>query len=193
MELLSNLAIVLQTAATLANLAYCLFGVILGTAVGVLPGLGAIARRGDASARHLGLAAGIIADHARRHLLRRAVRRLDARRSLSICRVRHCPVVTALDGYQMARKGQAGESHSPLRRSARSLPAFGPAEYFSLMVLGLAASVVLAHGSVRAPSPMTLFGLCLAGASPRRISQGQRDARSRGRSGWAHNVVITTA
>ena len=40
MELLSHLALGLQTAATLANLFYCFIGVFLGTAIGVLPGLG---------------------------------------------------------------------------------------------------------------------------------------------------------
>jgi TctA family transporter len=89
-------------------------------------------------------------------------------------------VVTCLDGYQMARKGQAGAALSiaalgsffagcvatvfvagfspPL--SALALK-FGPAEYFSLMVLGLIGSVVLAHGSLVKAIGMIVTGLLL--------------------------------
>ena len=76
-------------------------------------------------------------------------------------------VVTCLDGYQMARQGKAGKALGvaafasffagsvatlliagfapPLAELALK---FGPADYFSLMVLGLIAAVVLAHGSL---------------------------------------------
>ena len=40
MELLANLSIGLETAFTINNLLFCLIGVFLGTAIGVLPGLG---------------------------------------------------------------------------------------------------------------------------------------------------------
>ena len=40
MELIANLRLGLETALTLSNLLYCLVGVFLGTAIGVLPGLG---------------------------------------------------------------------------------------------------------------------------------------------------------
>ena len=40
MEIFANLSLGLQTAASTANLVYCLIGVALGTAIGVLPGLG---------------------------------------------------------------------------------------------------------------------------------------------------------
>jgi len=43
MELFSNLALGLETALSVQNLFYCLVGVFVGTAVGVLPGLGPIA------------------------------------------------------------------------------------------------------------------------------------------------------
>ena len=43
MELFANLALGFDTAMSLQNLAYCLAGVFLGTAVGVLPGLGPVA------------------------------------------------------------------------------------------------------------------------------------------------------
>jgi TctA family transporter len=89
-------------------------------------------------------------------------------------------VVTALDGYQMARQGRAGPALAtaaigsffagtvatliialfapPLAEIALT---FGPAEYFSLMVLGLVASIVLAHGSLLNALGMILIGLLL--------------------------------
>lgn len=89
-------------------------------------------------------------------------------------------VVTALDGYRMARNGQAGKAlmtaalssffagtvctlliamfAPPLADMALS---FGPAEYFSLMVLGLIASIVLANGSILHALAMIVMGLLL--------------------------------
>jgi len=89
-------------------------------------------------------------------------------------------VVTCLDGYQMARRGRAGPALAtaaigsfvagcvatlvvalfapPLAEVALK---FGPSEYFSLMVLGLVAATVLAHGSLVKAIAMVLFGLLL--------------------------------
>jgi len=89
-------------------------------------------------------------------------------------------VVTCLDGYQMARQGRAGPALAvaalgsffagcvatlviavaapPLAEVALK---FGPAEYFSLMVLGLVAATVLAHGSLIKAIAMVVFGLLL--------------------------------
>jgi len=89
-------------------------------------------------------------------------------------------VVTALDGYQMARKGRAGPALGisaigsffagcvativialfapPLAEVALK---FGPTEYFSLMTLGLVAAVVLAHGSLIKAISMVILGLLL--------------------------------
>ena len=89
-------------------------------------------------------------------------------------------VVTVLDGYQMARKGRAGAALSiaaiasffagtvatfllaafapPLAEVAFK---FGPAEYFSLMVLGLIAAVVLANGSIWKALAMVVLGLLM--------------------------------
>src|SRR5262250_815249 len=88
--------------------------------------------------------------------------------------------VTCLDGYQMARKGQAGAALAiaalgsffagcvatvfiaafspPLSELALK---FGPAEYCSLMVLGLIGAVVLAHGSLLKAIGMIVLGLLL--------------------------------
>jgi TctA family transporter len=89
-------------------------------------------------------------------------------------------VVTCLDGYQMALKGQAGAALATAALgsffagtcatvlvAAVSLPLsslalkFGPAEYFSLMVLGLIGAVVLAHGSLLKAISMIVVGLLL--------------------------------
>ncbi len=89
-------------------------------------------------------------------------------------------VVTAIDGYQMARQGRAGAALAaaglgsffagcvgtiiiaafapPLTELAFK---FGPAEYFSLMVLGLIGAVVLASGSLIKAIAMILLGLLL--------------------------------
>jgi TctA family transporter len=89
-------------------------------------------------------------------------------------------VVTALDGYQMARRGRAGPALGiaaigsffagcvatvviallapPLAEVALK---FGPTEYFSLMVLGLVAAVVLAHGSLIKAIAMVILGLLM--------------------------------
>jgi TctA family transporter len=89
-------------------------------------------------------------------------------------------VVTALDGYQMARQGRAGVALAtaaigsffagtvctflialaapPLSEVALK---FGPADYFSLMVLGLVASIVLASGSLLHALGMIILGLIL--------------------------------
>jgi putative tricarboxylic transport membrane protein len=86
-------------------------------------------------------------------------------------------VVTCIDGYQMARRGRAGwrlprRPRLLLRRLRRHAAAgrlrvplaevafkFGPAEYFSLMVLGLIGAVVLASGSLLKAIAMIVLGL----------------------------------
>jgi putative tricarboxylic transport membrane protein len=89
-------------------------------------------------------------------------------------------VVTTLDGHQMARQGRAGAALAiaalgsffagcvstlviamfspPLAKVGQS---FGSPEYFSLMVLGLIAAVVLAHGSVIKAVAMIILGLLI--------------------------------
>ena len=89
-------------------------------------------------------------------------------------------VVTCIDGYQMARQGRAGPAlaiaaiasfiagtvatlicallAAPLAAIATR---FGPAEYFSLMVLGLIGAVVIANRSVLKAIGMVIVGLIL--------------------------------
>ncbi|MDN4039464.1 tripartite tricarboxylate transporter permease [Massilia sp. YIM B02443] len=179
MELFSNLALGLETALSVQNLFYCLVGVFVGTAVGVLPGLGPIAT----IAMLLPATFGLPPESA---LIMLAGIYYGAQYGGSTTAIlvnlpgESSSVVTALDGYQMARNGQAGKALAtaaiasffagsvatvllavaapPLADMALE---FGPAEYFSLMVLGLVASVVLASGSLLKAIGMVLLGLLL--------------------------------
>ena len=180
MEILSHLALGFETALSLTNLFYCLVGVALGTAIGVLPGLGPVPTIAMLLPRHLWPAAGHLADHAVRHLLRRAVRRLDhrhPRQPAGRSPPRSSPRST--DTRWRGKAGPARRSRPP--RSARSSRApsrpacssrfppplanvalrFGPPEYFSLMLLGLVASIVLAHGGLLHAVGMVVLGLLL--------------------------------
>jgi TctA family transporter len=179
MEILSNLALGFDTALTLSNLMYCLIGVFLGTAIGVLPGLGptaTIAMLLPATfalppISSLIMLAGIYYGAQYGGSTTAILVNLPGESS---------SVVTAIDGYQMARQGHAGKALAtagigsffagtvatlllalfapPLAELALQ---FGPAEYFSLMVLGLVASVVLAHGSLLRALGMIMLGLLL--------------------------------
>jgi putative tricarboxylic transport membrane protein len=179
MELISNLALGLSTAITPINLLYCLIGVFLGTVIGVLPGLGPTATIAmllpitfvlpPISA--LIMLAGIYYGSQYGGSTTSILVNLPGEAA---------SVVTTLDGYQMARRGRAGVALAtaaigsffagtvatlllavfapPL--SALALE-FGPADYFSLMVLGLVASVVLAQGSLLHAIGMVVLGLLL--------------------------------
>ncbi len=179
MDLLGNLWIGLQTALTPLNLLYCLIGTFFGTAVGVLPGLGPVAT----IAMLLPVTFGLPPDSA---LIMLAGIYYGAQYGGSTTAIlvnlpgESSSVVTALDGYQMARQGKAGRALATAAISsffagtvatlviiffapplADIAIRFGPAEYFSLMVLGLVASVVLAHGSLLHALAMILMGLLL--------------------------------
>jgi TctA family transporter len=178
-DLLGNLWIGLQTALTPLNLLYCLIGTFFGTAVGVLPGLGPVAT----IAMLLPVTFGLPPDSA---LIMLAGIYYGAQYGGSTTAIlvnlpgESSSVVTALDGYQMARQGKAGRALATAAISsffagtvatlviiffapplADIAIRFGPAEYFSLMVLGLVASVVLAHGSLLHALAMILMGLLL--------------------------------
>jgi len=179
MEIFANLGLGLETAFTLTNLFYCLVGVFVGTAVGVLPGLGPIATIAMLLPATFGLPpisalimlSGIYYGAQYGGSTTAILVNLPGESS---------SVVTALDGYKMARNGEAGKALAtaalgsffagtvatillalfapPLADLALK---FGPAEYFSLMVLGLVASVVLASGSLLNAIGMVLLGLLL--------------------------------
>jgi TctA family transporter len=179
MDLLSHLGLGIATAATAVNLAYCLLGVFLGTAIGVLPGLGPVAT----IAMLLPVTFGLPPETA---LIMLAGIFYGAQYGGSTTAIlvnlpgESSSVVTALDGYQMARQGRAGTALAtaalasffagtvstflialaapPLSEVALK---FGPADYFSLMVLGLVASIVLASGSLLHAIGMIVLGLLL--------------------------------
>jgi TctA family transporter len=179
MELLANLGLGFSTALTPGNLLYCLAGVFLGTLIGVLPGLGPTATIAmllpvtftlpPVSA--LIMLAGIYYGSQYGGSTTSILINVPGEAA---------SVVTTLDGYQMARQGRAGVALTaaaigsffagtvatfllalfapPLAEFALK---FGPADYFSLMVMGLLASVVLAQGSLLHAIGMVVLGLLL--------------------------------
>jgi TctA family transporter len=179
MELLDNLALGFSTAFTLQNLLYCFLGCLLGTMIGVLPGLGPIAT----------IAMLLPATYALppiAALIMLAGIYYGAQYGGSTTAIlvnipgESSSVVTAIDGYQMARRGRAGVALftagfgsffagcvATLVLAAFAAPLseiafkFGPAEYFSLMVLGLIGAVVLASGSLIKAIGMIVLGLLL--------------------------------
>jgi len=177
--LLSNLALGFSVAFTPEALMYCLIGCLLGTLIGVLPGIGPVATIAM-------LLPATFALKPEFSLIMLAGIYYGAQYGGSTTAIlvnipgESSSVVTALDGYQMARKGRAGAALgiaalgsffagcvATLLLAAAAPPLaqiafkFGPAEYFSLMTLGLIAAVVLAHGSVIKAVGMILLGLLL--------------------------------
>ncbi|WP_418320135.1 tripartite tricarboxylate transporter permease [Piscinibacter sakaiensis] len=179
MELLSNLYLGLTVAVSLQNLGYALLGALLGTLIGVLPGLGPLATIAM-------LLPTVYALDATPALIMLAGIYYGAQYGGSTTAIlinvpgEASSVVTAIDGYAMARKGRAGPAlaaaglGSFFAGSVATLVIagfapvltelafkFGPAEYFSLMVLGLIGAVVLASGSLIKAIGMIIFGLLL--------------------------------
>src|SRR5690349_12446084 len=179
MELFHNLVFGFSVALTWQNLLYCLVGCILGTLIGVLPGIGPVATIAmllpatyalpPVSA--LIMLAGIYYGAQYGGSTTAILVNLPGETS---------SVVTCIDGYQMARRGRAGVALSTaaigsffagcvgtLLLAAFAVPLtevafkFGPAEYFSLMILGLIGAVVLASGSLIKAIAMIVLGLLL--------------------------------
>lgn len=179
MELLNHLALGFETAFTLQNLIYCFVGCILGTLIGVLPGLGPIA-----TIAMLLPATYSLPPIAALIMLAGIYYGAQYGGSTTAILINipgeSSSVVTAIDGYQMARNGRAGVALftagvgsffagcvATLVLAAFATPLselafkFGPAEYFSLMVLGLIGAVVLASGSLIKAIAMIVLGLLL--------------------------------
>jgi putative tricarboxylic transport membrane protein len=179
MEVFGHLATGFGVALSAINLLYALIGVLLGTLIGVLPGIGPVATIAM-------LLPTTYALEPVSALIMLAGIYYGAQYGGSTTAIlvnmpgESSSVVTCLDGYQMARNGQAGAALSiaalgsffagtcaTLLVAAVSLPLsalalkFGPAEYFSLMVLGLIGAVVLAHGSLVKAIAMIVLGLLL--------------------------------
>ena len=179
MELIAHLQLGFGVALTLQNTLYCFVGVLLGTLIGVLPGIGPVATIAmllpatftlpPVSA--LIMLAGIYYGAQYGGSTTAILVNIPGESS---------SVVTCLDGYAMARQGRAGPALAiaalgsffagtvstlmlamfapPLAEIAFQ---FGPAEYFSLMVLGLIAAIVLARGSLIKAIAMIILGLLL--------------------------------
>ncbi len=177
--MLDNLVLGFSEALSLTNLAFCFIGVLLGTLIGVLPGLGPAATIAMLlpitftlpPVTALIMLAGIYYGAQYGGSTTAILVNIPGESS---------SIVTALDGHQMALKGRAGVALAtaaigsfiagtvatsvvilfapPLAKVAIN---FGPAEYFSLMVLGLVGAVVIASGSLLKALGMVLLGLLL--------------------------------
>ncbi len=179
MDLFNNLSLGFSVAFTVQNLIYCFVGCLLGTLIGVLPGIGPVAT----------IAMLLPATYALppvAALIMLAGIYYGAQYGGSTTAIlvnlpgESSSVVTVIDGYQMARKGRAGPALAAaglgsffagcvgtLMLAAFAVPLtevafkFGPAEYFSLMVLGLIGAVVLASGSLLKAIAMIVLGLLM--------------------------------
>lgn len=179
MDIINHLVLGFSVAASPINLFYALVGCLLGTLIGVLPGIGPLAT----------IAMLLPATYALppvAALIMLAGIYYGAQYGGSTTAIlvnlpgESSSVVTCIDGYKMAQQGKAGPALAaagigsffagcvgtlliaafaqPLSEIALE---FGPAEYFSLMVLGLVGSVVLASGSVVKAIGMIVLGLLL--------------------------------
>ena len=166
MDTLVNVAHGFGVALLPINLLYCFIGVFIGTLVGVLPGIGPI------SAMSLLLPVTLSGTPESGIIMMAGIYYGSMYGGSTTSILVNIPgeaasVVTCIDGHQMAKQGRAGPAlaiaaigsffagcvatvlvaalGAPLTSLALM---FGPAEYFSLMVLGLIFAVVLAKGSV---------------------------------------------
>jgi TctA family transporter len=179
MDLIGNLVLGFSVAFDPYNLVFCFFGVLIGTLIGVLPGIGPVATLAMllpitfylAPIPALIMLTGIYYGAQYGGSTTAILINLPGESS---------SVVTCLDGHQMALRGRAGAALAvaalgsffagcvatvliavaspPLSKVALQ---FGAAEYFSLMVLGLIGAVVLAQGSLIKAIAMIFLGLLL--------------------------------
>lgn len=179
MEFMDNLGLGFAIAFQWQNLLYCFVGVLLGTMVGVLPGLGPLATIsmllpltvGMSATQSLIMLAGIYYGSQYGGSTTAILINLPGESS---------SVVTAIDGHKMAQKGRGGAAlaaaaigsfiagciatfiiaivATPLTKLALS---FGAAEYFSLMLVGLFSSIALASGSIIKAIGMICLGLLI--------------------------------
>ena len=179
MDLIANLATGFAVSLTPANLGFCFLGALIGTLVGVLPGIAPITTIAILlpftfslpPSSSLIMLAGIFYGAQYGGSTTAILVNVPGESS---------SIVTCLDGHQMAKQGRAGPAlaiaamasffagtiativiataSAPLTWLALK---FNAAEYFSLMVLGLTGSVVLAHGAPEKAIAMVLVGLLL--------------------------------
>jgi TctA family transporter len=179
MDLINHIVLGFSVAVSLQNLIYAFIGCFLGTLIGVLPGIGPLATIAMLlpttfvlpPVSGLIMLAGIFYGAQYGGSTTAILVNLPGESTA---------VVTCIDGYQMAKQGRAGAALTiaalgsffagtvgVLLIAALATPLaelalrFGPAEYFSMMVLGLIATVVLASGSVIKAIGMVIIGLLL--------------------------------
>ncbi len=184
MDFFANLALGFSVAVTVNNLFLCFCGCLLGTLIGVLPGIGPIATIAILLPVTFGL------DPVSALIMLSGIYYGAQYGGSTTAILLNIPgeassVITAIDGHQMAKKGQAGialgiaalgsfvaGSVSTLLIAAVAMPLtkvalfFGPVEYFSLMFMGLIVAVMLASGSVGKAIAMVLFGTLLSTVGP---------------------------
>jgi putative tricarboxylic transport membrane protein len=178
-SLIQNLTLGFTTAVSLTNLLYCFIGVLVGTLIGVLPGIGSVA----AVAMLLPLTFNLDAVGAIIMLSGIYYGTQYGGSTTSILvnlPGESASVVTCIDGHQMAKNGRAGPALAiaaigsffagtvgtilvallgpPLAEMALK---FGAPEYFSLMVMALIAAAVLAHGGLLKTLCMIVLGLLI--------------------------------
>lgn len=192
MDILSHLALGAQVIFQPVNLFFCFLGVLMGTLVGVLPGLGPTAAIALLlpNTFHVSPVTAIIMLAG---IYYGAMYGGSTTSILVNIPGEAASVITCLDGYQMARKGRAGPALGiaafgsfiagtvsiiglmlvapPLAKFAL---AFGPPEYFSLMLLGIIILIYLASGSILKALMMFVFGLLLSTIGMDCISGTQR-------------------
>jgi putative tricarboxylic transport membrane protein len=179
MGVYDSLALGFDVAFSAQNLAYCFAGVALGTLIGVLPGIGPLTTIGLLfpitfylpPLPSLIMLAGIYYGAQYGGAITSILVNLPGETASA---------VTCLDGYPMARQGRAGAALAtaalasffagcvgtllialagpPLGEWAL---AFGPAEYFSLMLMGLVGSAVLTQGDAVKGLAMVVLGLLI--------------------------------
>lgn len=179
MELFNNLLLGLQVASDPTILWFCFLGVFLGTAVGVLPGIGALAAISLLlpMTYHMSPTSAIV--------MLAGVYYGSQYGGSTASILMNLPggpasAVTCLDGYPMTKKGKAGIAlfittiaslvgamsglillvlFSPLI-SELGLK-FGPAELFAMMVMGLVAASSIGSGSPAKGLAMVVMGVLL--------------------------------
>lgn len=179
MEVLANLAFGFEAALTPVNLFYCFLGVFLGTFIGVLPGIGALA------AVSMLLPVTFYLPPATAIIMLGGVFYGSEYGGSTASILLNLPgttssAVTCLDGYPMAKSGRAGValfltaiasffgsiagivalvvSAPALSSMARSL---GSPEYFAVVLVGLAAAATITQGSAVKGLCMVIVGLLL--------------------------------
>ena len=192
MDLLSHILLGAQVLFTPINLFFCFIGVLMGTLVGVLPGLGPTAAIALLlpNTFHVPPVTAIIMLSG---IYYGAMYGGSTTSILVNIPGEAASVITCLDGYQMAQKGRAGVALGvaafgsfiagtisviglmlvapPLAKFAL---AFGPPEYFSLMLMGIVILIYLASGSILKALMMAVFGLLLGTIGMDSISGTQR-------------------